>query len=142
MSDNVTRPNHAPDPSPRDVEVGTPLHAGTLVYRVVEDDPPPDVPGRHTWKAVAVVVERASSKQIKLKKPFPGLMRTVFTPDAFGRLFFETPLQALQYFLNFQRLELESLRRREKEAERAMAWALQQPGVIFTLELEAANADE
>lgn len=139
MPDNMTNPNHAPDPSPRAVEAGTPLHAGTLVYRVVEVDPLPEVPGPHTWKAVAVVVERASTKQIKLKKPFPGLMRTVFTAAAFGHIFFETPLQALQYFLNFQRLELEALRRREKEAERAMAWALQQPGVIYTL--EAANGD-
>ena len=110
------------------VDHGT-LHAGNVVYRVVEIDPPPDVRGRHTWKAAAVVVARASKRQIKLKTPFPGLARTLFQPWAFGRVFFERPLQAIQFFLTEQRLEIESLDRRRKEAERAVSWATSQEGM-------------
>jgi hypothetical protein len=99
-----------------------------LVYCVAEDDPPG--PGKHTWKAVAVPVERASEKQIKLKKPLPGHGGTVFPPDAYGRLFFETPLQAIQHFLAARRLEIEALERRRAEAERALAWARSQEGMI------------
>ena len=115
--------------SMRHVASGTPLRSGDVVYRVVEIDPPPDVRDRHTWKAAAVVVERASTKQIKLKSPFPGLARMVFDPDAFGRVFFETPLQAIKFFITERRLEIESIDRRRKEAERALAWATSQEGV-------------
>ncbi len=107
------------------LEVGSGITV--LVYCVAEDDPPG--PGRHTWKATAVPVERASAKQIKLKKPLPGHGGTVFPPDAYGRLFFETPLQAIQHFLTARRLEIESLDRRRAEAERALAWAMAQEGV-------------
>ena len=107
----------------------TKLHAGNVVYRVIEIDPPPDVYERHTWKVQAVVVERASNRQIKLKTPFSDLSRTVFQPDAFGRVFFETPLQAIQFFLTARRLEIESFDRRRKEAERAIAWATSQAGM-------------
>ena len=100
------------------------LHAGDIVYRVVEVDPPPDVHGPHTWEAAAIVVDRASAKQIKLKRPFRGLARTVFEPRAFGRLFFETPKQAILCFLIEQREEIAALDRRRREAERALAWAL------------------
>jgi hypothetical protein len=113
----------------RTVERAALLHAGNIVYRVVEIDPPPDVHDRHTWKAAAVIVERASVKQIKLRTPFPGLARTVFDPSAFGRSFFETPLQAIQFFLAERRLEIESIDRRRKEAERAVTWAESQEGV-------------
>ena len=99
------------------------MKAGTLIYRVVEVDPPPDVREPHTWKAACVVVERASDRQIKLKMPLPGHGGTVFKPDALGRLFFETPLQAIQFFLTARRLEIEALDRRRTEAERAIAWA-------------------
>lgn len=105
------------------------MKANTLVYRVVEVDPPPDERGPHTWKAAAVVVERASDRQVKLKTPLPGNGGTVFKPDALGRLFFETPLQAIQFFLAARRLEIESLDRRRKEAERAVAWATSQEGM-------------
>ena len=105
------------------------MKAGTLVYRVVEVDPPPDKHERHTWKAACVVVDRASDRQVKLKTPLPGHGGTVFKPDALGRLFFETPLQAIQFFLTARRLEIESLDRRRKEAERAVAWATSQEGL-------------
>ena len=113
----------------RNVASGTPLRAGDLVYRVIEDDPPPDVVQPHTWKAAAVVVDQASAKQIKLKSYFQGLGNKVFSPDAFGRLFFETPLQAIQHFLIERRLEIESLDRRRKQAERAVTWATSQEGM-------------
>ena len=102
------------------------IAAGNLVYRVVEVDPPGD--GPFTWKAACVVVERASDRQVKLKTPFSGIGRTVFDPSALGRVFFETPLQAIQFFLTAQRLEIESFDRRRKEAERAIAWAMSQEG--------------
>ncbi len=114
----------------RTVDHGTPLHAGTVVYRVGEIDPPPDIPGPHTWKVATAIVERASPKQIRLKAPFPGLARMVFTPAAFGHVFFETPLQAIQAFLIEQRLEIESINRKKKEAERAIAWAESQEGML------------
>jgi hypothetical protein len=102
----------------------------TLVYVVVEVDPTPDVCEQHTWKAASIVVEKASDRQVKLKTPLPGHGGTVFKPDALGRLFFETPLQAIQFFLTARCLEIESLDRRRKEAERALAWATSQEGVI------------
>lgn len=103
------------------------LRAGALVYRVIEDDPPDK--GPHTWKVTSVVVASASAKQIKLKIYFPGLYRTRFDPDALGRVFFETPLQALQHFLIAQRMEIEALDRRRVEAARAVAWAVGQEGM-------------
>lgn len=75
------------------------LKAGSVVYRVIEVDPPSDVRDLYTWKAAAAVIAKASAKQVKLKTPFPGLARTLFTPSALGRSFFETPLQAIQFFL-------------------------------------------
>jgi len=113
----------------RVVTHGSPLAAGTVVYRVVDLDRPPDDERPHTWKAAAVVVERASAKQIKLRSPFPGLERTVFDPSAFGRDFFESPLQAIQTFLIARRMELESIERRRKEVERAIVWAENQEGI-------------
>ena len=103
------------------------MKAGTIVYRVGEVDPPDEK--LHTWKVNAIVVERASDKQIKLKTPFPGLHRTLFNPDAFGRAFFATPLQAIQAFLAEQRGDIESADRRRKEAERAVTWAESQEGM-------------
>ena len=103
------------------------LKAGCLVYRVIEIDPPDDEP--HTWKAACVVVERVSNRQIKLKTPFSGIARTVFEPSAYGRVFFETPLQAILFFRAERRLEIESLDRRRKESERALAWATGQEGM-------------
>lgn len=105
------------------------LRTGSVVYRVIEVDPPPDDARPHSWKAAAVVVEKASTKQILLRTPFYGLARTRFDPDALGRVFFETPLQAIQFFLIEKRLEIESFDRRRKEAERAVAWAQSQEGV-------------
>ena len=107
----------------------SPLKAGSLVYRVVEIDPPPDEHGRHTWKAACVVVARASDRQVKLKTPFSGIARTLFQPSALGRVFFATPLQAIQFFLTERCLEIESLDRRSKEAKRAVAWATNQEGM-------------
>lgn len=120
MSDD---PTPQPDDGVRTVVSGTPLHAGAVVYRVIEVDPPPDVLEPHTWEAASVSVERASDKQIKLKRPFQGLARTVFEPTAIGRVFFETPQQAIQCFLTERRNEIMSLDRRRKEAARALAWA-------------------
>lgn len=105
-----------------------PLKAGSVVYRVVEIDPWPEE-GPHTWKASASTVERASDRQIKLKRPLPGRGGTLFKPSELGRLFFETPLQAIQHFLAARRLEIESLDRRRKEAERAVTWATGQEGM-------------
>ena len=100
---------------------------GHIVYRVIEDDPPGK--GPHTWKVVAIAVAHASVKQIKLKTFMPGSYRTRFTPDALGRVFFETPLQAIQHFLIAQRMEIEALDRRRAEADRAIAWAMNQEGM-------------
>lgn len=102
------------------------LRAGDLVYRVIEDDPPDE--GPHTWKVTKVVVVSASGKLIKLKTNFYGLFRTRFAPDALGRVFFETPLGAIQWFLTARRDEIESLDRRRAEAERAITWATSQEG--------------
>lgn len=106
------------------------LKAGSVVYRVIEVDPPPDKRESHTWKATAIVVERASAKQIKLKTFLPGHGGTVFTADALGRLFFESPLQAIRFFLAARRFDIESLDHRRKEAERAIAWATSQEGMV------------
>lgn len=103
------------------------LRANDLVYRVIEDDPPGE--GLHTWKVAAVSVMSASAKQIKLKTNFHGHFRTRYDPSALGRVFFETPLQAIQYFLIERREEIVSLDRRRKEAERAIAWAAAQEGM-------------
>ena len=105
------------------------MKAGTCVYRVIEKDPPGDEQWPHTWKAACVIVERASVRQVKLKTPFPGLARMVFEPNALGRAFFATPLQAIQFFLAERRLEIEALNRRRAEAERAIAWATGQEGM-------------
>ena len=105
------------------------MKAGSLVYVVAEVDPPPDVHEKYTWKAVSVVIEKASDRQVKLKTPLPGHGGTVFKPDALGRLFFETPLQAILFFLAARRLEIESFDRRRKEAERAITWAESQEGI-------------
>lgn len=113
----------------RTVERTAPLHTGVVVYRVVEVDPAPDVYEKHTWKVSAVVVERASAKQIKLRSAFAGLSRTVFYPSAFGRIFFETPLQAIKFFIAERCLEIVALDRRKREAERALAWAQSQEGI-------------
>jgi hypothetical protein len=113
---------------PTRIDDPTKIKAGDVVYRVVEIDPP-DVRERHTWKVASTFVERASACQVKLKTRLLGLGNLVFEPSALGRLFFETPLQAIQHFLTERRLEVESLDRRRKEAERAIAWAISQEGV-------------
>jgi hypothetical protein len=107
--------------------VSTPLKAGHLVYRVIEIDPPNE--GLHTWKAACVAVKHASARQIWLKSSFSGLSGTRFKPDALGRHFFETPLQAIQHFMIARSLEIESLDRKRTEAERAIAWAASQEGM-------------
>jgi hypothetical protein len=105
--------------------VSSTIKAGTVVYRVIEVDPPTDEP--HTWKVAAIVVESATAKQVKFKAPgFPGSFRKIFKPDALGRAFFETPLQAIEHFLVSQRLEIVALDRKRKEADRAIAWATSQ----------------
>jgi len=116
-------PTQKSDLGVRTVASGTPLHAGNVVYRVIEVDLPPDIHGPHTWQVGSVVIERASEKQIKLRSLFPGLPRLVFEPSAFGRYFFETPQQAIQTFLAERRSELVALEHRRKAAERALAWA-------------------
>lgn len=103
------------------------LKAGSLVYRVVEVDPPDS--GPHTWKVACVAVAKASDRQILLKHRFVGLANIRFEPGAFGRIFFETPLQALQHFLTARRLDVESLARKREEAERAIAWTTNQEGM-------------
>jgi hypothetical protein len=107
--------------------VSTTLRAGSCVYRVVEDDPPDA--GLHTWRVACVTVEKASARRVRLAKRFDGLANILFEPDALGRLFFETPLQAIQFFLTARRLEMESLERKKAEAARAIAWAAGQPGM-------------
>lgn len=103
------------------------MKAGTIVYRVIEVDPPGNEP--HTWKVACVAVEKASTRQVRLQKRFDGLANILFEPDALGRIFFESPLQAIQFFLTSKRLEIESLDRRRKEADRAIAWATSQEGM-------------
>lgn len=105
------------------------LKAGDLVYRVAEDDPPGK--GLHTWKIACVEVERASARQVKLKRNLPGLGRVLYQQSALGRVFFETPLQAIQFFLTERRLEMEAFDRRKKETERAIAWATSQEGMTL-----------
>lgn len=106
----------------RNIVPGTPLRAGDVVYRVVEYDPP-DENTPHTWKVASAVIERASDKQIKLKSQPPGFPRILFQPDALGRAFFESPLQAVKAFLKEQQAQIESLERQRKTAERAVTWA-------------------
>ena len=106
------------------VSLRTGSNITVLVYRVVEDDPAGE--GKHTWKAAAIAVERASARQIKLARPLPGHGGTVFKPTDLGRLFFESPLQAIRHFLTGRRMEIESLDRRRAEVERAIAWAKSQ----------------
>jgi hypothetical protein len=120
MSDD---PTPQPDASAHTATSATPLHAGAVVYRVIEVDPPSDVPGQYTWQAGTAIVERASDKQIKLKRAFHGFARLVFEPSALGRYFFETPEQAIQAFLTERRNEIETLNYKRKAAERALAWA-------------------
>lgn len=98
-----------------------------LVYRVVEDEPVGE--GKHTWKTAAIAVERASARQIKLARPLPGHGGSVFKPTDLGRLFFESPLQAIKHFLIARQLEIDSFDRKRKEAERAIAWAKSQEGI-------------
>lgn len=109
------------------VSLRTGSNITVLVYRVVEDDPAGE--GKHTWKAAAVAVERASARQIKLARPLPGHGGTLFKPADLGRLFFETPLQAIKHFLAARRLEIDSIDRKRKEVERAIAWATSQEGM-------------
>ena len=103
------------------------LKTGSVVYRVIEIDPPEEG-ALHTWHVEARVVERASPRQIKLEKPFSGTWRTQWAPDAPGRYFFETPLQAIQHFLAAQRLAIDTCERKKKDAERAISWATSQEG--------------
>jgi hypothetical protein len=103
------------------------LRAGDLVYRVIEIDPPNE--GPITWQVTSAVVKSASAKQIQLKTYLPGLWRTRFKPNMLGRTFFETPLGAIQWFSAAQRGEIETMDRRRKQAERAIAWATAQEGV-------------
>jgi len=107
----------------------TQLKTGSLVYRVIEVDPPPDVNERHTWKVACITVEKASDRQVRLMKRFDGLANILFEPDALGRVFFETPLQAIQFFLIERHLETKALDRKKTEMERAIAWATGQPGM-------------
>jgi hypothetical protein len=107
--------------------VTVPLKAGDAVYRVIEIDPPDDTP--YTWKVACVTVAKASDRQVRLKTNFSGLSRRLFKPDALGRVFFESPLQAIQFFVAERRHEIESLDRRKKDAERALAWAASQRGM-------------
>ena len=100
------------------------LRAGDIVYRVVEDDPPGEK--QNTWKVACVAVDKASERQVRLQKRFNGLANILFEPNALGRLFFETPLQAIQFFLTGCCLELEVLARKKVAAERAIAWAASQ----------------
>lgn len=104
------------------------LKADSVVYRVVEVDPA-DEDEPHTWKVAAITVQAASARQIRLKTYFSGIARRVFHPDALGRTFFETPLQAVQHFLASQQLEIESLDRKKRTVERAIAWARGQEGM-------------
>lgn len=108
--------------------MSTILKPGTCVYRVVEDDLPDGEP-RHTWKVACVTVEKASDRQVQLSKRFQGLANIRFEPEALGRYFFETPLQAIQAFLTERRLEMETLERKRATATRAIEWAVVQPGV-------------
>jgi hypothetical protein len=98
------------------------MKKGTVVYRVVEWDLP-DAESDFTWKAQAVEIERASNIQIKLKKPFSDMSSKIFKPSALGRVFHETPLQAIQHFMAECRLKVDELERKRSQLERAIMWA-------------------
>lgn len=66
---------------------------------------------------------------MKLKKAFPGTTSQLYKPDALGKSFFETPLQAIKCFLAARRLDIDSIERRRKEVERAIEWATNQAGM-------------
>jgi hypothetical protein len=100
------------------------LRPGDLVYRVIEIDPPDASPV--TWKVTSAIVKRASTKQITLKTYLPGLWNVRFEPNMLGQLFFETPLDAIQWFLASQRSEIETLERQRAHVERAITWATAQ----------------
>lgn len=96
-----------------------------VLYKVVEADPAPGVEGLHSWEVQARQAD-VSDRQIRLKHPFSSGFGTRFKRDgrnSIGWIFFETPLQAINYFLLAKREEVLSYERRKAEAERAIAWA-------------------
>lgn len=96
------------------------LKPGDKVYRVVECDPPE---GSHTWQIESREVAQASDKRITLKSYFSGIYRMRWDAIMLGRMFHATPLDALTYFINSKRSEIESLESRVRDAERALVWA-------------------
>jgi hypothetical protein len=112
-------------------DAGASLKTGDVVYRVVEYDSP-DENTPHTWKIESRAVKQASSRQVTLVRLFTGLSRQRFAPDDLGRLFFATPGQAVEAFAGHQRGEIDSLDRRRREAERALAWAYGQGAMVPT----------
>jgi hypothetical protein len=104
------------------------LRPGVCVYRVVEIEPASeDAP--HSWKVACGVIDAFSSKQIVLKAYLPGVDKKRFKPDAFGRVFFESPLTAIRHFLAAKQLEIEAIDRRRADNLRALAWARAQEGM-------------
>jgi len=104
------------------------LRSGVCVYRVVEVEPAEeDEP--HSWKVACGVIEAFSSKQIVLKAYLPGLDKKRFKADAFGRVFFESPLAAIRHFLTAKQLEVEAIDRKRADNMRAIAWASTQEGM-------------
>lgn len=96
-----------------------------VVYRVEEVNPPPGVKGPHTWK-VAAIEAYVHRKTIQLTKRFWNIEKIMWQPDALGRVFFETPLQAIDYFKRSQMALVESHQRCILENQRAIAWAQEQ----------------
>lgn len=103
----------------------TKLTANCIVYRVVpyvghddETDPP-----NH---AVETRIVKAAGKMIILVRPFTDLMKTRFAKDALGRIFFETPLQAIVHFAAEQRIAIDRADRARRRAESALFWAYEQ----------------
>jgi hypothetical protein len=96
-----------------------------VVYRVApyirHDDEPETTP-----KYRVEARDAKAGKMIALARPFTDLSKTCYSQKALGRIFFETPLQAIVNFAANQRLAIESADRARREAERALFWAYTQ----------------
>jgi hypothetical protein len=103
----------------------TKLTANCVVYRVVpyvghddETNPP-----NH---AVEARIVKSAGKMITLARSFTDRLKTRYDQKALGRVFFETPLQAITNFAAEQRIAIDSADRARHRAERALFWAYEQ----------------
>lgn len=95
-----------------------PLKKGDTVYRVVEHT---EIDGSVGWRVQEATVKIAG-KRITLARPFASRFGLQFGADAFGRLFFATPAEAVRDFAAKQRRNIESAARMVRDAEEALDW--------------------